>query len=135
MAGRACSVTKETCPGARKSRTGVRIPIVATKRLIPVEPRGVGKWNREEHTVSFATVCSSRFHFPTPLGSTGISRFVATMGILTPVLLFLAPGQVSLVTEHALPAIQSPTTPYVPSGALLLAPGRLCPRLAFWAVG
>ena len=59
MAGRACSVTKETCPGARKSRTGVRIPIVATKRLIPVEPRGVGKWNREEHTVANETAGSA----------------------------------------------------------------------------
>ena len=32
-----------------RSRTGVRVPIVAMKRLIPVEPRGTGKWKREEH--------------------------------------------------------------------------------------
>src|SRR4051794_11478877 len=32
-----------------------------------------------------------------PLGSTVVSRFIATTGTLTPALLFRAPGQVSLV--------------------------------------
>ena len=27
-----------------KSRAGVRVPVVAKKRLITVEPRGAGKW-------------------------------------------------------------------------------------------
>ena len=57
----------------------------------------------------------SRFHFPAPLGSTGISRFIATTGTLTPAPLFLAPGQVSLVHTHALPDIPSPTTPCAPA--------------------
>src|SRR5260221_156638 len=49
--------------------------------------------------------------FRSPLGSTGISRFIATTGTLTPALLPSAPGQVSLVHELALPVIPSLTTP------------------------
>ena len=56
----------------------------------------------------------SRFHFPVPLGSTVITRFVATTGTLTPALLLPAPGQVSLITEHAFPDIPSPTPPCAP---------------------
>src|ERR1044071_1641462 len=68
---------------------------------------------------------SSRFHLPAPLGSTVVTRFLATMGTLTPVLLRRAPGQVSLLTELALPDIHSPPTPCAPALAMLLAPGRL----------
>ena len=56
----------------------------------------------------------SRFHLPVPLGSTVITRFVATTGTLTPALLLPAPGQVSLITECAFPDIPSPTTPCAP---------------------
>ncbi len=56
----------------------------------------------------------SRFHFPAPLGSTVVTRFVATTGALTPALLLPAPGQVSLITERAFPDIPSPTTPCAP---------------------
>ena len=56
----------------------------------------------------------SRFHLPVPLGSTVVTRFIATMGTLTPALLLPAPGQVSLITEHAFPDIPSPTTPCAP---------------------
>src|SRR6266513_2588466 len=80
-------------------------------------------------------MCPSRFHFPTPLGSTVATRFVATMGALTPTLLLPAPGQVSLITGHALPDIQSPTTPCAPVPAMLLAPVRLGHRLAWEAIG
>src|ERR1039457_4917982 len=61
-----------------------------------------------------------------PLGSTVIARFVATTGTLTPALLLPAPGQVSLITEHAFPDIPSPTPPLRPrSPAMLLVPGGL----------
>lgn len=56
----------------------------------------------------------SRFHLPAPLGSTVITRFVATTGTLTPALLLPAPGQVSLITEPAFPDIPSPATPCAP---------------------
>src|SRR5881394_3744310 len=59
-------------------------------------------------------MCPSRFHFPTPLGSTVVTRFIATMGALTPALLLPAPRQVSLITERAFPDIPSPTTPCAP---------------------
>ena len=55
----------------------------------------------------------SRFHLPAPLRSTGISRFLATTGTLTPVP--LPPGQVSLVIPRARPDIPSPTTPCAPA--------------------
>src|SRR2546423_15357605 len=80
-------------------------------------------------------MCSSRFHFPVPLGSTGISRFIATMGTLTPVLLLPAPEQVSLVHQRALPDIPSPTTPCASAPAMLRLPGRLGPRFALGAIG
>ena len=77
------------------------------------------------------------FTFPPsyPLGSTVVARFFATMGALTPALLLHAPGQVSLITDHALPDIQSPPTPCAPVPAMLLVPGRLCPRFAWAAIG
>jgi hypothetical protein len=56
----------------------------------------------------------SRFHLPVPLGSTVVTRFLATTGTLTPALLLPAPGQVSLITERAFPNIPSPTTPCAP---------------------
>ena len=58
-----------------------------------------------------AWVCPSRLHFPVPLGSTVVTRFVATTGTLTPALLVLAPEQVSLVHALELLDIPSPTTP------------------------
>ena len=78
---------------------------------------------------------TSHFHLPAPLGSTGVSRFVATTGALTPALLFWAPGQVSLVHEPALPAIPSPTTPCAPAPAMLLVQGWLGHRFALGAGG
>ena len=57
-------------------------------------------------------VYRSRLHLPAPLGSTGISRFIATTGTLTPVPLL--PGQVSLVSQRALPVVPSPPTPCAP---------------------
>ena len=74
----------------------------------------------------------SRFHLPVPLGSTVVTRFLATTGTLTPALLRPAPGQVSLITERAFPDIPSPPTRCAPdfrpcflfrSG---LAPDSLC---------
>ena len=59
-------------------------------------------------------MCPSRFHLPVPLGSTVVTRFIATMGALTPALLLPAPRQVSLITERAFPDIPSPTTPCAP---------------------
>lgn len=59
-------------------------------------------------------MCLSRFHLPAPLGSTVVTRFIATMGTLTPVLLLRAPAQVSLITERAFPDIPSPSTPCAP---------------------
>ena len=85
--------------------------------------------------LSIARSFPSRIHLPTPLGSTVVTRFIATMGTLTPALLLHAPRQVSLITRHALPGIQSPPTPCAPFLAMLLAPGRLGPRFAFWAIG
>jgi hypothetical protein len=63
--------------------------------------------------VGFAVVFPSRFHFPAPLGSTVVTRFIATTGTLTPAP--LPSGQVSLVPERALPGIPSPTTPCAPA--------------------
>jgi len=59
-------------------------------------------------------VFSSRLHLPVPLGSTVMTRFAATTGTLTPAPLLPAPEQVSLIHEHALPDIPSPTTPCAP---------------------
>jgi len=59
-------------------------------------------------------VFPSRFHLPAPLGSTVVTRFLATTGTLTPALLLPAPGQVSLITERAFPDIPSPATPCAP---------------------
>jgi len=80
-------------------------------------------------------MCLSRFHLPVPLGSTGISRFVATMGTLTPEPLLPAPTQVSLVHGHALPDIPPPPTPCASAPAWLRFPGRLGPRFASSAIG
>jgi hypothetical protein len=80
-------------------------------------------------------VFPSRFHLPTPLGSTVITRFIATMGALTPALLLPAPEQVSLIHTHALRDIPSPTTPCASVPAMLLAPGGLGLRVAFGASG
>src|SRR5208283_4036028 len=49
-----------------------------------------------------------------PLGSTVITRFVATTGTLSPARLLPAPGQVSLIIQCAFPDIPSPTTPCAP---------------------
>jgi len=57
------------------------------------------------------------------------------MGALTPALLLPAPGQVSLITDRALPDIQSPPTLCAPVPAMLLAPGRLRLRFALVAIG
>src|SRR2546425_10707690 len=90
-------------------------------------------------------MCPSRFHFPTPLGSTVVTRFIATMGALTPALLLPAPRQVSLITERAFPDIPSPTTPCAPVFRRYflfragLAPDSLCLAIggflgfAFWS--
>jgi hypothetical protein len=59
MSGNARSLIKETCSGAQRSRTGVRVPVVAMKRLIPVEPRGAGKWKRERNTNAIQTAGSA----------------------------------------------------------------------------
>ena len=61
-----------------------------------------------------ALVFLSRFHLPVPLGSTVVTRFVATTGTLTPARLLPAPGQVSLIIERAFLDIPSPTTPCAP---------------------
>ena len=57
MSGSASSVIKETCPGG--SGAGVRVPVVAKKRLIPVEPRGAGRWKRAGHTTAIETADSA----------------------------------------------------------------------------
>ena len=77
----------------------------------------------------------SRLHLPTPLCSTVVTRFIATMGALTPALLLPAPEQVSLIHMHALPDIPSPTTPCASVPAMLLAPGGLGLRVALGASG
>src|SRR3972149_5071946 len=59
MSGSARSVIKDTCPGAGRSRAGVRAPIVATKRVTTVEPRGVGRWKHEKHTPATKTAASA----------------------------------------------------------------------------
>jgi hypothetical protein len=46
MSGNARSLIKETCPGARGSGAGVRVPVVAMKRVTTVEPRGAGRWKQ-----------------------------------------------------------------------------------------
>ena len=40
MSGSASPVIKETCSGAGRSRAGVRVPVVAMKRVMIVKPRG-----------------------------------------------------------------------------------------------
>ena len=82
-----------------------------------------------------AVMLLSCFHLPIPLGSTVVTRFLATTGALTPALLLPAPGRVSLITQHALPDIQSPPTPCAPAPAVLLVPGRLCLRFTCAAIG
>ena len=69
--------------------------------------------------VWFAVLVLSRFHLPILLGSTVITRFIATMRTLTPALLLPAPGQASLIHEPALPDIPSPITPCAPAPTLL----------------
>ena len=59
MSGNACSVIKETCPGAGRSRAGVRVPVVAMKRVTTVEPRGAGRWKREGNTIAIQTAGSA----------------------------------------------------------------------------
>jgi hypothetical protein len=82
-------------------------------RLIPppVSPRGHSRW------FSFPSFCPPYFHLPASLGSTVVTRFVATMDALTPAR--QARGRkarrthqhrrVSLVSSLGLPAIPSPT--------------------------
>src|SRR4051794_10469133 len=64
---------------------------------------------------SVAGLCPSRFHFPVLLGSTVVTRFIATMRTLTPEPLRPAPAQVSLITYRAFPDIPSPSTPCAPA--------------------
>jgi hypothetical protein len=45
--------------GSLKEPAGVRVPIIAMKRLITVEPRGIGKWKRERHTIANQTARSA----------------------------------------------------------------------------
>jgi len=75
----------------------------------------------------------SRLHFPIPLGSAVISRFIATMGTLIPALLFVAPEQASLVHVGELPVVPSPITPCAPVYRHCFWTGRLGRRLALWA--
>ena len=79
----------------------------------------------------------SRFHLPILLGSTVITRFIATMRTLTPVLLLPAPEQVSLIHEHALQDIPSPTTPCAPVSGYAFGSGQAWPtiRLSLAIVG
>ena len=69
----------------------------------------------------------SRFHLPILLRSTVVTRFLATMRTLTPVPLLPAPGQGSLITEHALQDIPSPTTPCAPDSGHALGTGQAWP--------
>ena len=73
----------------------------------------------------------SRFHFPILLGSTVVTRFSATMRILTPGLLLRAPGQVSLIHELALLDIPSPITPCAPGSGNALGSGQAWPATRF----
>ena len=74
----------------------------------------------------------SRFHFPAPLGSTVVSRFIATTGTLTPALLFRAPGQVSLVHRTCTSRHSVSNHPCAPVfRPCFFAPGGLGQRLAF----
>ena len=75
----------------------------------------------------------SRFHFPIPLRSTVVSRFLATMGTLIPAPLFPAPEQVSLVHVRELPVVPSPNTPCAPVFRLCFWTGRLGQCFALWA--
>src|SRR6267142_5419375 len=85
--------------------------------------------------VSIAIGCPSRVHFPAPLGSAGISRFIATTGTLTPVLVLKPLEQVSLVHVPELPDIPSPTTPCAPVFRLCFGSGRLGHRFTLGANG
>src|SRR5258705_5659132 len=85
--------------------------------------------------VSIAVGCPSRVHFPAPLGSAGISRFIATTGTLTPVLVLKPLEQVSLVHVPELPDIPSPTTPCAPVFRLCFGSGRLGHRFTLGANG
>ena len=76
----------------------------------------------------------SRLHLPAPLGSTVISRFIATTGTLTPAP--LPPTQVSLVAQRALPDIPSPTTPCAPVfRQCFLFRAGLAPDSLWFAIG
>ena len=44
---------------AVRSGAGVRVPVVAGKRPIPVEPRGAGRWRREGNTRAIETAGSA----------------------------------------------------------------------------
>ena len=80
-------------------------------------------------------MCASRFHFPAPLGSTGISRFFATMRALTP----------DPLLQHRLrypwfTSVHFQTFRLQPPHAPLLRrcfciPGRPGPRFALSAIG
>ncbi len=59
MSGSAWTVIKDTCPGAGRSRAGVRVPIVAIKRITIVEPRGIGRWKHERNTLATRTAASA----------------------------------------------------------------------------
>src|SRR5919197_834954 len=85
--------------------------------------------------VSFAVAFPSCFHLPAPLGSTVISRFIATMGTLTPVLLLPAPGQVSLVHELCASRHSVSTHPMRPCAGDASVPVRLGHRFALGAAG
>ena len=78
----------------------------------------------------------SRLHLPVPLGSTVVTRFLATTGTLTPAPLLPAPKQVSLIHEPALPDIPSPSTPCAPvSRPCSLLRAGLAPDSLAWAIG
>ena len=47
MVGRMRTGIRETCSGAGRSRTGVRVLTVAVKRVMTVERRGTGRWKHE----------------------------------------------------------------------------------------
>jgi len=86
------------------------------------------RWHWRQLELQWCVLHASTF-LP-PLGSTGISRFVAPAGTLTPAP--LSPTRVSLVTRRALPDMLSPTTPCAPACRRCfvfragLAPDSLC---------
>ena len=100
-------------------------------RLVPppASPVGHSRW------FCLPLFCRSRFHLPTFLRSTVVTRFIATMNALTPALHLPAPRQVSLITEPALQDIPSPTTPCAPSRQYLLLRSGLAAGSRFIAPG